>query len=251
MIGNSLAMDGIDTEYLSEQGLSAYNLAIGGASIKTSGVQLSEYLAQAERKPKVVLLGLSSCIDQDFDHSGINPIVDFTRNNHAYSWRDIPMIRFRWLAIALLKKVVSPAHRDARVVAGQLKIKRRSVDRSNYSSKRPSIWSADSYRQSTMLNHVAQLCQSQDIPLIAIEMPGFKKTQNDIPLGPYSIDPAFQLYNFNNRHFCETFDAPTDWLGDNHLNEQGARRFTEHLFEALSLQQYGVSNSDNLHFPTK
>ncbi|MEH6513699.1 MAG: hypothetical protein V7734_11435 [Maribacter arcticus] len=35
-----LAMDGVDTEYLGEQGIHGYNLAIGGSSLKTNYIQL-------------------------------------------------------------------------------------------------------------------------------------------------------------------------------------------------------------------
>src|SRR6185295_13532656 len=77
-IGNSLVMDGIDTKLLSTNGISSYNLAIGGVNLNTIYIQLSNYL-KANRKPKYVLLGLSSCLNEKiFEEGEIHPIVDFT-----------------------------------------------------------------------------------------------------------------------------------------------------------------------------
>ena len=39
VLGNSLAMDGIDAEELSKNGFNAYNLALGGSSLMTNYIQ--------------------------------------------------------------------------------------------------------------------------------------------------------------------------------------------------------------------
>ena len=75
VIGNSLAMDGIDTKYMSENGFQAYNLAIGGATLKTNYVQLKEYLSTYDYKPKLIILGVGTYMNS-FDGDQIHPIVD-------------------------------------------------------------------------------------------------------------------------------------------------------------------------------
>ena len=56
VIGNSLAMDGINTEMLGK----AYNLSIGGATLNTNKRQLEEYLESCQKKPKKVILASTS-----------------------------------------------------------------------------------------------------------------------------------------------------------------------------------------------
>tara|TARA_R110000744_G_scaffold252811_1_gene368513 strand:+ start:713 stop:1105 length:393 start_codon:yes stop_codon:yes gene_type:complete len=71
VLGNSLAMDGVDTEYHGEQGIHGYNLAIGGSSLKTNYIQLNEYL-QSYDKPSNVLIGLGSYMNT-FERDDIHP----------------------------------------------------------------------------------------------------------------------------------------------------------------------------------
>lgn len=232
VLGSSLAMDGIDTGHLTSSGWKSYNLAIGGASLKTNWVQLSEYLNDAQQKPKIVLLGLGSCIQQHFDDDRVTPIVQTTSANYIYGLRDIPMLKFRWLAKELIKKIISPQHREIRVVSGQMKIKKQTADRSDFMIEQDTLTKSN-YHHSTYLSKIVALCQQHQIRLVLLEMPGIKKSQNNIPIGPHLIDSSTELYNFNNREFCQFIDSNSDWVGNSHLNEQGALKFTKRIFPLI------------------
>jgi len=55
--------------------------------------------------------------------------------------------------------------------------------------------------------------------------------------GPYTLcfanGDSAKLYNFNNLDFCEIFDANRDWIGNSHLNEFGAVKFTNEIMSIL------------------
>lgn len=229
VLGNSLAMDGIDTKYLSDQGMSSYNLSMGGASLNTSKLQLEQYLSKVSKIPKYVLLGLGSCIGENYEKTSIHPLL---RTQEAgITIYQLPIIKYRWMAKELGKKLVSRDHRTAKLVNGQLRIARTIADTSQLRADRLSVLNRNFYQELSTLNEIARICEEKNIELVVIEMPGFRNTQNDIPIGPYKlgITSKYQFYNFNNRIFCELFDSEADWLGGSHLNEKGARKFTEKM----------------------
>src|SRR5687768_3791462 len=65
VLGNSLAMDGIDTKLLTEKGLNSYNMAIGGANAETNYIMLEEYLDKCETKPQYVIFGVATYTNFD------------------------------------------------------------------------------------------------------------------------------------------------------------------------------------------
>lgn len=233
VLGNSLAMDGIDTQYLSKQGLSAYNMAIGGSSLKTNYIQLEEYLNRYEQKPSYVILGLGSYMN-NFERDDIHPIVEYTMEEHRYTFSDLPFIKFRWLGAELMKKIVSSAHRNATISQGQLKFKKIETDKTK---RNPALQlNLDKYKSAKWILEILELCAAHNIQVFVIEMPGFKKTQNVDALGPYTLpinENNYRLYNFNSQSFCRIFDDSKDWIGNNHLNEIGAKRFTKHLYKEV------------------
>jgi hypothetical protein len=235
VLGNSLTMDGIDSELLSIRTQSTYNLSIGGSSLKTNLIQLQEYLRIANEDPKTVILGLGSYIN-NFQSENINPIVEFTMENHQYGIKDLPMIKFRWIIFELLKKVISADHRNAEIIEGQLRISRMVEDTTKNTDPLPSL-PIDDYQNSLYIKKIALLCKKKNIRLILCEMPGFKRTQNQTDIGPHKIfinkNFYVDLYNFNNIKFVSNFDSHGDWLGNSHLNKFGAKKYTELLNESL------------------
>lgn len=233
VLGNSLAMDGIDTEYLSEQGISSYNMAIGGSSLKTNFIQLEEYLNRYEHKPSYVILGLGSYMN-NFERNDIHPIVAYTMEEHQYTLNDLPFIKFKWLGAELMKKLVSSAHRNATISHGQLKFKKAKTDKT---TSNPTLQlNLDKYRSAKWIFEILEVCAAHRIQVFVIEMPGFKKTQNMNTLGPYTLafnENNYRLYNFNSKKFCRIFDDSKDWIGNNHLNEVGAEKFTKQLFDEI------------------
>lgn len=234
VLGASAAMDAFDTELLTSNGIKSYNLAIDGNTVRTSYIQLNEYLTNYSIKPQYVVLGLNS-ISESFDNAGIQPIVDITMKGHKYSVNDVPILRFKWLGFEFLKKIVSKPHRTAKLSYGQLKFQKKVFENTNknesYSNE--SYLDVLKFESSHWIGEISRLCNQNGIKLIVIEMPGFKEIQNLSEIGPYKICfnneyPAI-LYNFNSKDFCLIFDADKDWVGNSHLNEFGANKFTKQL----------------------
>lgn len=229
VFGNSLALDGIDTEFLTKNGIRSYNLSIGGSSVRTSYIQLCEYLAKYEKKPKYVLYGSGSYLG-DLKEEEIHPIVEFTMDNYKFRINDIPIIKFKWLGLELLKKVISSEHRSAELSYGQLKFKKKTPDSTILKDL---LLNKDYYQDSEYLSEIAELCSQNGIEFIVIEMPGFKNTRNSNDTGPFILDfkngHSAWMFNLNSRDFCKIFDSKEDWIANSHLNEYGARKFTNEL----------------------
>lgn len=230
--GNSLAMDGIDTDYLTKQGKDSYNLALGGASLATNYVMLEEYLAQCKTAPQYAVLGLGSYVAK-LEGKEVNPIVDFTMKGKTYTAEDLPIYKFKWLFTELMKKLVSAEHRSATVVRGQLKFTKTVPDNTK---PQDNIFPKAEYENAEWLHKIAALCAKHNVALVVIEMPGNKKVQNTAAIGPYTVKAAtgeYRVYNFNNAEFCTQFDSDKDWIGNSHLNEKGAVKFTKSLLETV------------------
>lgn len=232
VIGNSLAMDGIDTRFLSDNGYNSYNLAIGGSSLETNYIQLKEYLSIYDHKPKYVILGLGSYLNS-FESGNVNPIVDFTQKNNVYELTDLPVLKFKWLFKEQLKKIVSKDHREAFLDKGQLKFKKSIMDNSTINPK--SELPIDKYMTSLVLQQIIVLCEKENIKLLVLEMPGFKKDRHKLNESVFHLDGeknAF-LIDYNYFEFCELFDDQKDWIGNSHLNQFGAKKFTSYILKDL------------------
>ncbi|MBK8599653.1 MAG: hypothetical protein IPN80_03100 [Flavobacterium sp.] len=159
VLGNSMALDGIDADYLTKNGLSTYNLSVAGDHVSTSLFLLEDYIKK-NRKPKMVVVGLSSAIGKSYLNPVpfTNPEVEFFYHpNFISNLTNPPMLNFQWLAVDLLKIVLSKDHREAIMVLGQWKTKKVIPDGSvfkNINSK-----SID-YRDPYLLKIIA-LCQNK------------------------------------------------------------------------------------------
>lgn len=233
VLGASLPQDGIDTELLTLSGIKSYNTTIDGSTIRTDYVQLKEYLTKYAKRPKVVLLGVNSFLDPLKDE-GIHPIVEVTMKDYQFRLKDAPVLKFKWLGFEFLKKIVSKKHRNAKLSYGQLKFQKTNPDNTTYSDKYINI---KIFESSHWIGEIAKLCNQYGIDLIILEMPGFKETQNLSKPGPFKLSfnngCSANLYNFNSRLFCKIFNPDKDWIGNSHLNEFGAKKFTEELINTL------------------
>lgn len=235
VLGNSVALDGIDTKYLSQKGVPSYNFALGGASIEASYIQLSNYINS--NQTSVVILGLSPGVNlKTFVPPPLHPTIEYSYNiGDNFNIRSIPMIKFQWLAIEVVKKIFSKDHREVEVVMGQLRTKKTVPDRTNYPDQTIKKISSDDLIEAKYLVKLDSLCAANDIVFFAVSLPGYKKTQNDIPQGLHTLNYGdgniLNFINLNNRSFCtEIFDDETDWLGNSHLNQYGAEKLTEQLY---------------------
>lgn len=233
IFGNSLAMDGIDCEYLNSKGFDCYNMSIGGSSIKTSTFQLEEYISKYHRKPEFIVMGLGTYMFS-FDDSRIHPVVAFTGGQIEFSFSELPIVKFKWLGIEFMKKIVSKHHRQAHLKYGQLRFAKTVKD--NTSFKDSLSFQIQKYKDSKELKEFVNVCIRENIKLVLIEMPGFKITRNQDHIGPYSIaeHPNVVLFNLNNKDFTAFLNDDYDWIGNSHLNERGALKFTQEMFNVIS-----------------
>ena len=234
ILGNSVVLDGIDAGYLTQNGVSAYNFALGGANMETSYIQLSKFIKY--NKTKCAVLGLSPGRNyKTFIPPPLHPVVEYSYDlMDKWSIRSMPVIKFQWLAIETFKNVVSKDHRNATDVLGQLRTEKTIPDYTNYPEQTTEQISLDDFVKANYLFKIDSLCDANDIDFLVIDMPGYKDTQNHIPFGLHVLrkdDIEINYINFNNKQFCaETFDTQKDWLGNSHLNQYGAVKLTEHLY---------------------
>ena len=233
VLGSSLPEYGIDTEFLTEHFMKSYNLALHGNPLKTSCVQLNEYIARYPKKPKYVILGLNSFLDEHNDDS-IHPVVDLTMKSHEFVLSDIPIIRLRWFGVEFLKKILSSGHRKTKMSFGQVKSPRVNSDKTDYDILTLDL---NEFESSYWIGEITKLCTQNGIELIIIEMPAVKKKQNLTEIGPHTINfvngYSALLYNLNNQEFCSFIDENKDWVGLSHLNETGALKLTIELLKIL------------------
>ncbi len=234
VFGSSLASYGIDTELLTRGGIKSYNLALVGNSIKTSYVQLSEYLEKYPQRPKCIILAINSYLER-FDQEGIHPVVEFTMKGQKIDLKDIPLSKFGWQGTELFKKAFSREYRSRSLSAGQVrgnnvvpddtKVNAHSLDRSKYES---SYW----------IGKMAELCAKEHVELILVEIPGVNEARNSDDTGPYRIvlkngyTPI--LYNLNSMDFCKYIDPKADWIGLSHFNAKGAEKFTSEMIKIIT-----------------
>jgi len=234
VLGASTSLDAFNTELLNEKGIKSYNLALGGSTIRTNLVQLNDYIDMYSKKPRYVLLGLNSPM-QDFDNDLIHPIVEVTQEDHEYRIEDVPILKFKWLGFEFLKKVVSKSHRTLEIVYGQIQVPWTVPDFSSYVDQYLDL---GKFESSYWLKELATLCHKHEMELIVLEMPGFRSTQNLSEKGPYTISfnsgTSTEIYNLNSREFCEIFDSDGDWLANSHLNQFGAIKFTEEVYKIVT-----------------
>lgn len=249
VFGTSFAEYGIDTELLTSKGIKSFNLALGGNSLQTSYIQLEEYISNYSHKPKYVLLVFNSYREApDKENvSEIEPLVETTMKDYKYGLKDAPVLRYTWLGTEMIKKVLSRKHREARLSFGQVKFEKCTPDHSEYKNI---YLNTQAITASVWISKMAEFCKQEGIDLMLIEIPGFKETQNLSEIGPYELQfsngSTARLYNFNSREFCKTFESDKDWIGNSHLNESGAQKFTSELFNAIKGSESALNHTPGI-----
>lgn len=244
VMGNSTTMDGINTDLLSKRVGKAYNFSLGGASLITNYVQLQHYLDN-NAHPEQVWLFLSSCHTNYLkEGSDVHPLVNhYLLKEKKVQLSELPIYKYRWLFVENIKKIISPAYRNAKVVQGQLQISKVIKDNSEGSPAKivPSI-SSDYYSHNEFqyLWEITKLCQRKKIKLEVFEMPCFIIERNNFSLGPHLIinkgntNLSIRIHNLNNSvEAGRIIDPNQDWLSPNHLNLSGSVHLTEHIVDLL------------------
>ena len=240
ILGNSMALDGIDAEYISQKGIKTYNLAIAGCHVSTSLNILDAYIKK-NQKPKMVVLGLSSAAGIFFLNPNPfdNPEVDFFYKPNIWgNIKNPPLLNFQWLAIEILKILISKEHRNAILVQGQYKTKKVIPDNSTFDTriKEPK------YYDDPYFNKIVLLCKKNNIQFLAVEMTGSNESQNSLAfIKEYRLADSnkITIYNLNNHEIATSLINPnTDYLAHDHLNVFGARKETQFLFEKIIQPNY-------------
>ena len=162
------------------------------------------------------------------------PIVEYTMEDYRYTYNDLPFIKFKWLGAELAKKIMSKPHRNATLSYSQLRFAKTATDNTKLDTTIQ--LNLEKYKSSTWLVKIFELCNKNNITVAVVEMHGYKKTRNRDSIGPYKLpfsEGHYPLYNFNSQSFGRVFNDSTDWIGNNHLNKNGAEKFTKHLYEKL------------------
>ncbi len=229
VLGTSLAEYGIDTELMTCNGLKSINLSFVGSTVKTNYIQLNEYLQKSTNKPDYVILAVNSHLE-DFDKEGIQPVVEFTMKGHKYSLKDLPISKFNWAGMEMIKKLFRKQYRETYLSYGQKKCDYSEPDLTDFNNLSLDL---EKYESSIWIGEIARLCANNNIELIVFEMPGEHKTRNNSAIGPFKVESPNSyhstLYNFNNHQFCEFIDDDNDWAGLSHFNRFGAEKFTKEI----------------------
>ena len=239
VLGNSMALDGIDADYLNQKGIKTYNLAVAGNHVATSLMMFEEYLKN-NKAPKTVLVGLSSAVGQSFLNKVPyhNPEVDFFYKPSL--WENIknpPLLNFQWLAVDMMKIVISKDHRNAKMIEGQWRTEKVIPDNSVFNplkQKKPDY-------SSPYLNKLINICREKNISIILVEMTGSNASRNELPF-IYQIQLADKskatVNNLNNFDIGNKIVNPkTDWLSPDHLNLHGAIKETEFIYNEILIKQ--------------
>ncbi len=231
IFGNSAGLDGIDASLLSKKGLKSYNFCIGGSHIKSSVILLQNYL-NANKRPKKVLLCLTSSMEGTFlkKYPFIDPCINhFYNKNILERYLTIYLKEFEWLYIEILKMLVSKQHREAKMEDGQWQIKKTMTDETTFSE----IPLININYNSNYLDYFVSFVKKNALELNVIEMPGWRKHRNTLPV-EYELvtrsGKVINIENLNNLSIADSLLNPrTDWLSLNHLNQFGAIKLTEYL----------------------
>ena len=230
ILGNSMALDAVDAQVLSQKGISSYNMAIAGDHISTSLFMLEEYLKN-NKKPKVVAIGLSSAIGKSYLNPVAfkNPEVEFFYHPDLLSnITNPPLLNFQWLAVDMLKIVISKDHRNAKMILGQWKTGKVIPDTSTFKAKTHSIDYTNPY-----LSQTIEMCHSKGIRVVLFELPGSNANQNALPFyyqAKLKNGKPFLIRNLNNNEIMShVIDPKTDWLAPDHLNKHGGEKITQFI----------------------
>ena len=240
VFGNSTAMDGVNTEIISNSIGPAYNFSVGGASLETNYIQLEDYLNHNAIPGKVLLFLCSAHVNYT-NKFEIHPIVDYYYKDYltTKNLKDLPLFRFRWSFVENFKKLISAKHRDAKIIKGQLQINRSLPDNTEHITDFINCPKYD-YNSGdyNFMWKIVRLCRERRILLEVFELPCWKETQNncnDLKVYNELFLDSITIRNFNKIKLCDTLlDSKKDWLSINHLNHSGSIKVTNEVIKILS-----------------
>ncbi len=198
-------------------------------------------------KPRFVILAYNSYLEE-FNKEGIQPVIEFTMKGHKYGLKDIPISKFNWQLMELLKKVLISEYRATYVSYGQ---KKSNITESDKTAYKELYLDIDKYESAIWIREIAKICDKYGIELFLVEIPGSMEAQNVSDIGPHKINLkngySANLYNLNSQDFCAFIDPDKDWVGLSHFNETGAAKFTNELLRIINL----IDSEDESEFQSR
>jgi len=231
IFGNSYALDDFDVEIIEKQGMSGYNFALGGASVKTTYTQLIELQKNLNGKlPKYIVYGLGPSLDQS---DKIHPIVTWTKFNRPWSLNDLPVYKFNWLIYELIKILISEDHRKSYIHKGQFRSPKKVPDYTTLDSAASLL---ENLCADTFFKEIIHLCSARKSTLIIVELPAVKNKRNFSTPHTFTFitrSNYYTYFNLNTPVNTSWINEQEDWLGGSHLNQYGAEKFTKQFMDTL------------------
>jgi hypothetical protein len=174
---------------------------------------------------------------EHFNQEDIQPVIEFTMKGHRYTFKDIPISKFNWQLMELLKKALRKSYRATYVSDGQKRSPMKGTDNTVHQEISLDI---DQFKSAKWVGEVAKTCDEHGIQFFMIEIAAINETQNITEVGPFKIQHenglTIDLYNLNSQEFCEFIDPKNDWIGMSHFNEFGAAKFTSELLDLIGIE---------------
>ena len=218
VLGNSLGMDGIDADFISnETGLNCYNACIEGGSLNDALFRFQYALKNNDISTVIIASNidyLSDCGRKHIVTEGFSR-KSFIFQNH--------LSKYHGFHIGVVKKILSEKHRKSLIVKGQLRYENQYLDNSElkYVSKECNLERLSCYES------IVELAERNSVDLIFVNMPLFKEQRHILNAETINCN----LINLNGPSIENIIKPKVHFGSVNHLNKQGARVLTLKLLE--------------------
>ena len=248
--GNSLVLEGVNAQAIDAVlGTHSYNFALGGATFLESEMQLRMYLhhnappavvalgvyVNAERWSNTIHYTVYQALDADLQDTYRETLQrlhheSLPRDFFVFNW--LPAYRYRNTLDILLKNAVSKDNRQFELVQGQAV--------AHYSQAADLGPPHNAGLNDVGLVSFLDFCASQNIATLLFELPN-NPGYTARSLGREQVQQQINaiVARTSNCYFASFLDdtgeiySPDDWLGLNHLNEQGSLKLAPRLAQTL------------------
>jgi hypothetical protein len=240
-LGNSLTLDGFNSEVVEKRGYSTYNYGLNGCSYKTQYNVLKEFIRNGNTT-HLIILGLSTGRDDLENKESIENIqrmYDYIYST-SINLSDLPLYKFRGSFTQMLRRLVSSSHRETSLYQGHLRVLRNKLDSSQYIPE-PSNFDIQTLYNKQHFKYlwmIIELSAENSIPLYLVEYPCSNDDKNSYPIKfniyHQSSGLKSEILNVNNYVLSDSlFNGQKAWLGNDHLNIHGSIILTNYLMDSI------------------
>jgi hypothetical protein len=245
--GNSIPLEAINPAIVDEAlGTRSYNLALGGASFISSELVLRHHL-ERNAKPRLVVYGVS--VNRQSDGDSVRAGVMTKLSGEVLAFYDeylasqntsrdlvlataqrLPAFRYRAAPERFLKFLIQGAARKATFIQGHLALKLSSPVPTTHPAHDAGICRPG-------LDSFVSFCEREGIALLFVECPN-SPCYNESVRGREEVLEALRERLGTRHRFVDLNDrpgdyGPDDWVGLNHFNASGARKFTPRVIPLI------------------